>query len=143
MTGFLLDTNVVSEMLKPAPDAGVTEFLRTRHDSLWLSVVVLYELEYGVHLLPAGRRRFRLANRVAGIVANHEGRILPVTREAGQRAARLRARARRSGRPAQMADALIAGTAEAESLTVATRNTAHFVPFDVESIDPWTGKPGH
>ena len=142
MTGFLLDTNVVSEMLKPAPDARVTEFLRTRHDRLWLSVVVLYELEYGVHLLPAGRRRLRLATHVAGIVASHEGRILPVSRRAAQRAARLRARARCSGRPAQMADALIAGTAEVESLVVATRNTAHFAPFDVESIDPWTGQPG-
>lgn len=141
MTGFLLDTNVVSEMLKPAPDPRVTEFLRTRHDRLWLSVVVLHELEYGVQRLPAGRRRLRLATRVAGIVANHGGRILPVSREAAQRAARLRARARRAGRPAQTADALIAGTAEAESLVVATRNTAHFAPFDVESIDPWTENP--
>jgi len=143
VTGFLLDTNVVSEMLKPAPDARVTEFLRIRHDRLWLSVVVLYELEYGVHLLPAGRRRLRLATQVARIVANHEGRILPVSREAAQRAARLQARARRAGRPAQMADALVAGTAEAESLAVASRNTAHFAPFDVESIDPWTGQAGY
>ena len=143
MTGFLLDTNVVSEMLKTAPDVRVTEFLRARHDRLWLSVVVLYELEYGVHLLPAGRRRLRLATQVAGIVASHEGRILPVSRGAAQRAARLRARARRSGRPAQIADALIAGTAEAESFAVATRNTAHFAPFDIESIDPWTAQPGH
>ena len=142
MTGFLLDTNVVSEMLRPAPDARVTEFLRARHDRLWLSVVALYELEYGVRLLPAGRRRSRLATRVAGIVANHEGRILPVSRGAAQRAARLRARAGRAGRPAQIADALIAGTAEAESLAVATRNTAHFAPFDIEAIDPWTAQPG-
>ncbi len=142
MTGFLLDTNVVSEMLKPAPDPHVTEFLRARHDRLWLSVVVLHELEYGVRLLSAGRRRAQLATRVAGIVANHESRILPVSRGAAQRAARLRARARRAGRPAQTADALIAGTAETESLAVATRDTAHFAPFDVEVIDPWTGQPG-
>lgn len=142
MTGFLLDTNVVSEMLKPAPDPRVTEFLLARHDRLWLSVVVLHELEYGVRLLPAGRRRSRLSTRVAGIVANHEGRILAVNRAAAQRAARLRARARRHGRPAQTADALIAGTADAESLAVATRNTAHFAYFDVESIDPWTGQAG-
>ncbi len=143
MTGFLLDTNVVSEMLKPAPDARVTEFLRARHDRLWLSVVVLYELEYGVQLLPAGGRRLRLANQVAGIVAHHAGRILPVSSEVAQRAARLRARARRSGKPAQTVDALIAGTAEAESLAVATRNTAHFAPFDIDSIDPWSGQAGY
>ena len=142
MTGFLLDTNVVSEMLKPAPDGNVAKFLRERHDRLWLSVVVLYELEYGVRLLPRGRRRLRVATLVAGIVANYEGRILPVGREAAQRAARLRARSRRAGRPAQTGDALIAGTAEAESLVVATRNTEHFGPFDVESINPWTGQVG-
>ena len=140
MTGFLLDTNVVSEMLKPAPDPRVTAFLRARHDRLWLSVVVLHELEYGVGLLPAGRRRSRLAALVADVVESHEDRILPVDGEAAQRAGRLRARARRAGRTAQTADALIAGTADARSLAVATRNTAHFAPFDIASIDPWTGQ---
>ena len=142
MTGFLLDTNVVSEMLKPAPDGNVAEFLRARHDRLWLSVVVLYELEYGVNLLPRGHRRLRIATLVAGMVTSYESRILPVGRSAAQRAARLRARARRAGRSAQTSDALIAGTAEAESLVVATRNTEHFKPFDVESINPWTGHVG-
>ncbi len=139
MTRFLLDTNVLSEMLKPAPDPGVIEFLRARHNSLWLSVVVLYELEYGVSLLPPGRRRRRLAALVGGIAANYDDRILPVDREAARRAARFSARARRAGNPAQTGDALIAGTAEAGSLVVATRNTKHFAPFDVESINPWSG----
>lgn len=140
MTGYLLDTNVVSEMFRRAPDRKVAEFLRERHDRLWLSVVVLHELEYGVNLLPAGRRRFRLAALVAEIAANHEARVLPVTREAARRAARLRARARRAGRPAHTGDALIAGTAEAEHLVVATRNMEHFAPFGVESVNPWTGR---
>ena len=143
MTRFLLDTNVLSEVLKPAPDAGVIEFLRARHGSLWLSVVVLYELEYGVSLLPAGRRRLRLATLVAGIAANYDDRILPVDREAARRAARFSARARRAGSPAQTGDALIAGTAEARSLVVATRNTKHFVPFDIESINPWNSHVQH
>ena len=54
MTGFLLDTNVVSEMIKPAPDPRVTGFLRERHDRLWLSVVVLYELELRSPTAPRG-----------------------------------------------------------------------------------------
>ena len=143
MSRFLLDTNVLSEMLKPAPDPGVIEFLRARHSSLWLSVVALYELEYSVSLLPAGRRRVRLAALVAGIAANYGDRILPVDREAARRAARFAARARRAGSPAQTGDALIAGTAEAGSLVVATRNTKHFAPLDVESINPWTGHVRH
>ena len=129
MTGFLLDTNVVSEAIKPVPDPRVTEFLHDRHDLLWLSVVVLYEMEYGVHLLPRGRRRLAIATLIGGIVTNYENRILPVNREAAQRAARLRARARRRGRPGQTADALIAGTATANDLVVATRDTGDFAPL--------------
>lgn len=139
MTGFLLDTNVVSEAIKPVPDPRVTEFLHDRHDRLWLSVVVLHEMEYGVHLLPRGRRRLAVATLIAGIVTNYESRILPVNRDAAQRAARLRARARRAGRPGRTADALIAGTAAANDLVVATRDTGDFAPFDVEVLNPWTG----
>lgn len=142
MTGFLLDTNVVSEAIKPVPDPRVTDFLHDRHDLLWLSVVVLYEMEYGIHLLPRGRRRLAVATLIAGIVTNYENRILPVNREAAQRAARLRARARRAGKPGRTADALLAGTAAANDLAVATRNTSDFAPFDVEVLNPWTGTAG-
>ncbi len=142
MTGFLLDTNVVSEAIKPAPDPRVTTFLHDWHDRLWLSVVVLYEMEFGVHLLPRGRRRLAVATLIAGVVTNYEHRILPVNREAAHRAARLRARARRAGRPGQTADALIAGTAGANDLVVATRDTGDFAPFDVEVLNPWTGGSG-
>lgn len=142
MTGFLLDTNVVSEAIKPVPDPRVTEFLHDRHDLLWLSVVVLYEMEYGVQLLPPGRRRLAVATLIAGIVTNHENRILPVNRAAAQRAARLRARARRAGRPGQTADALIAGTAAANDLVVATRDTGDFAPFDVDVLNPWDRRVG-
>lgn len=139
MTGFLLDTNVVSEAIKPVPDRRVTEFLYHRHDRLWLSVIVLHEMEYGVHLLPRGRRRLAVATLIAGIVTNYGDRILPVNRAAAVRAARLRARARRAGRPGQTADALIAGTAAANDLVVATRDTGDFAPFDVDVLNPWTG----
>lgn len=142
MTGFLLDTNVVSEAIKPVPDPRVTEFLQHRHDRLWLSVVVLCELEYGVHLLPRGRCRLEVATLIAGIVTNYADRILPVNRSAALRAARLRAQARRAGRPGQNADALIAGTAAANDLVVATRDTGDFAPFDVEVLNPWTGGSG-
>jgi hypothetical protein len=142
VTGFLLDTNVISEAIKPVPNPRVTEFLHDRHDRLWLSVVVLYEMEYGVHLLPRGRRRLEVATLITGIVRNYADRILPLNREAALRAARLRARARRAGRPGQTADALIAGTAAANDLVVATRDTGDFAPFDIEVLNPWTGGSG-
>ena len=119
----------------PAPR--VTAFLREQHDRLWLPVVALYELEYGMRLLPEGRRRRQIRTMIAGIVASHGDRILPVGRNEAQRAAWLRARARHTGRPAQTGDALIAGTADVQALAVATRNIGHFAPFDIEVVNPW------
>ena len=138
MTGFLLDTNVISEVMKPTPHPRVTAFLQAQHDSLWLSVVVLHELEYGMRLLPAGRRRSRMRAVVAGIVATHGDRVLPLGRAAAQRAAWLRARAHRNGRPVQVGDALIAGTADVGALAVATRNVSDFAPFEIDVVNPWT-----
>ena len=141
MRGFLLDTNVISEAMRPAPNPRVAAFLRERGD-LWLSVVVLYELEYGVELIPRGKRQAEISSMIAEIVGNYGDRILPVGCEAARRAARLRARARRAGRPAQIADALIAGTAEAHVLVVATRNHADFAPFDIDVTNPWDAHSG-
>ena len=94
MTGFLLDTDIVSEVMNPAPNPRVTAFLREQRDRrLWLSVVALYELEYGMRLLPEGRRRRQIRTMVAEIVTSYSDRIRPVGRDEAQRAAWLRGRA--------------------------------------------------
>ena len=94
MTGFLLDTDIVSEVMKPDPNPRVTAFPREQHDRLWLSVVALYELEYGMRLLPEGRRRRQIRTMVAGLVTIYNDRILPVGRDEAQRAAKPTARCR-------------------------------------------------
>ena len=137
MKGFLLDTNVVSETGKPDPNPGVVSFLTDRVD-LWLSVVVLYELEYGVRLMPPGRRRDARQALLMHLNARFHRRVLPVGRHEAGHAARLCAHARRSGRSVHMGDALIAGTAVANDLVLATRNTGDFVPFDVDVMNPWS-----
>ncbi len=137
MRGFLLDTNVVSEVAKPAPDPNVTAFLAERID-LWLSVVVIHELEYGVRLMPAGRRRDARRATLTALTAGFHRRVLPIGREAAGHAARLRAHARRAGRAVHLGDALIAGTATANDLVLATRNVDDFAPFDIELLNPWT-----
>lgn len=137
VTGFLLDTNVISEVMKPTPNPRVTAFLQEQQDSLWLSVVVLFELEYGMRLLPEGRRRSQIRAVVAGIVATYGDRVLPLGSNEAQRAAWLRARAHRRGKPVQIGDALIAGTADANALVVATRNASHFAAFGIEVVNPW------
>ena len=136
VNGFLLDTNVVSELTKDTPEPQVIEFL-AGHSELWVSTIVLHELEFGLRLLPEGRRREDLQAMLADFIARYANRILPVAYEEGQWAARFRADARRSGCVLHLGDALIAGTARAHDLVIATRNTGNFNGLDVATINPW------
>ena len=136
MSGFLLDTNVVSEMVKPSPEGRVLEFL-TEQPDLWLSVIVYHEMKFGLDLLPQGSRRRRLSLVVSALFAEYDDRILPVDRPEAEQAAALRAEARKSGRTLNLADALIAGTAKTHGLCVATRNIADFDGLDVDVLNPW------
>ena len=107
MSGFLLDTNVISELTKETPHPGVIAFLAEQED-LWLPSLVVHELEYGVQLLPQGHRRDRLQALLTSIISTYADRILALDRPAAESAARLRAQARRMGRPLDLGDALIA-----------------------------------
>ena len=136
MNGFLLDTNVLSEMTRPRPNLQVVEFLATPAD-LWLASLVVHELEFGLRLMPPGNRRERLRSDLLSLLEGYEDRILPVDRSSAEWAARFRADAVRSGRPPDLTDILIAGTAKANDLAVATRNVADFEGLDVEVVNPW------
>ena len=136
MSGILLDTNVVSELTKEEPDARVIGFLNRQPD-LWVSTIILHELEFGLRLLPAGRRRQRLRAVLSKFVTEYQDRFLALERREAEQAAALRAHAQRSGRTVHLGDALIAGTAKAHDLAVATRNVLDFDGLDVEIINPW------
>ncbi len=118
------------------PDARVLSFLRAVTGA-WLSVVVLHELEFGLQRLDAGRRRERLQRALAEVVARYGDRVLSVDREGALLAAVMRVQAQRAGRVLHLADALIAGTAMAHDLAVATRNVGDFEGLDVPVINPW------
>ncbi len=136
MSGFLLDTNVISELTKETPHPSVVAFL-AEQENLWLPSLVIHELEYGVQLLPHGRRRDQLHALLASIVKAYDDRILPLDRPAAESAARLRAQARRMGRPLDLGDALIAGIAQSNVLTIATRNVGDFDYVEVAVTNPW------
>lgn len=136
MSGVLLDTNVISELTRPVPAPPVVAFLAAR-DDLWLSALVLHELEFGLLLLPHGSRRVALRDVLSEFIRRYEDRILPVGRRAAGHAARLRADARRGGRTLDLGDALIAGTARAHDLCVATRSVADFEGLDLSVTNPW------
>ena len=136
MTGFLLDTNVVSELTKKSPDPGVIAFL-SEQDNLWLSPIVVHELEFGLQLLPQGSRRDGLRQTLSELIAEYEDQVLPVKRKEAEWAARLRAQAHLSGRVLHLGDALIAGTAKSHNLSIATRNIGDFDGLDVDVLNPW------
>lgn len=136
MTSYLLDTNVISELTKNAPAQQVVSFL-SEQDDLWLPSIVMHELDYGLRLLPQGRRRSRLSEAQAGILAAYENRVLPLDTRGAEWAAHFRAEARRIGRPLDLGDALIAGTARAHAMTIATRNVADFESLNIDVFNPW------
>ena len=137
---IILDTNVVSEFLRPEPpDPDVEAWLDAQSKlDIYLTTISEAELKQGVGLMPPGRRRDKLANAIEAILAyDLEGRILPFDRAAAQAYAPIFALRRRIGRPINVLDCQIAAIAHSRSATVATRNTGDFENCGIEIINPW------
>ena len=132
---FLVDANVLSEPTKPAPDTRVVEWLRSHERELAVNPIILGELEYGILLLPAGRRRARLEQWfTAGV---QRLRVLDYDAATASAWARLLARLKKKGHAMPIRDSLIAATALAHGLTVATRNTNDFRNAGVAVENPF------
>ncbi|MBM3647291.1 MAG: type II toxin-antitoxin system VapC family toxin [Alphaproteobacteria bacterium] len=136
---FLLDTNVVSEWVKPRPDPGLVAWLaESDEDRLFLSVVTLTELRYGVERLAAGRRQRQLDAWLSDeLPLRFEGRMLPVDAAIAEGGGRLMALSEAAGRPIGTADAFIAATARMRSLTLVTRNVSDFTRVLEAVVSPW------
>ena len=141
MSGFLIDTNVISELARPKPAPGVIAFFQ-RETNFWLSVITLHELAYGAERVPDPARKTKLLAWIAEINAEFGSRILPLDTETAENAGRLRALANAQGRPAEPLDALIAATALSHGSTLVTRNTKDFAVFAIRLVNPWGGS-GH
>ena len=136
MTVFLIDTNVVSELVRPAPDPSVLRFL-ARESDLWLSVVTLHELNFGAaRIADVGRRR-RLTEWIEFVKARFRGRLIVIDQVIAELAGRARAHAMAQGRSVDPLDALIAASALSRSMTLATRNMRDFVALEVVAFNPW------
>jgi predicted nucleic acid-binding protein len=139
---ILLDTNVISEALKPAPSQQVVKWLNTHFAEAAISSVTIFELSAGLALLDGGRRREALENAVARMIRRFGARIYAFDTVAAQSAARLFAQARAQGLAlhqirAKLADLQIAGIASAYGLDLATRNAGDFASLGLRLIDPW------
>ena len=139
MSGFLLDTNVLSEVLRPLPDANVAAWLkRQAKDFLFLSVVTMRELRKGDTLLPQSTRRAQLEQSIGVLVPSwFAGRILPVTQAIAESWGVLDGQRQLAGRPLGVADGMIAATALEHGLTLVTRNVKDFAGLGVTILNPW------
>ena len=137
---ILVDTNVVSEPLRPVPEPRVAEWLDAQAlETLYLSAISVAELRFGVLSMPVGRRRERLHEDLERqVLPMFAGRILAFDLAASQTYAELMTKARTAGRSISVSDGYIAATAAANAMMVATRDTAPFEAAGLNIVDPWT-----
>ena len=135
---ILLDTNVVSEAMKPAPDEAVRAWLDEQAaETLFLSSVTIAELMFGIGALPEGKRKERLTEALDGVMELFADRVLPFDVDAARRYANLAVKARTSGKGFPTPDGYIAAIAAAKGFAVATRDSSAFDAANVTVIDPW------
>jgi len=141
---ILLDTNVVSELMRPAPSEAVLAWFAAQDAAdLYLSAIGEAELRRGAAMLPAGSRHDQLMAAIdAMITEDFAGRILPFDSNAAQAFVLVFLERRAAGRPISFADGQIAATARAQGAAIATRNTADFAGCDIAVIDPWAHQQG-
>lgn len=141
MSGFLLDTNVISEFARPdnKPDQRVKQWLETANsDSLYASVLTFGEIRRGIEKLSPGKRRTHLENWLEKDLHEwFEKRLLVINEAIANRWGLLAAAAQRTGKPLAIIDGLLAATALEHKLTVVTRNSADFTSAGVPILDPW------
>ncbi len=133
---FLLDTNVISEMMMPLPDPGVMAWMTANQDECSLSAITLAEMARGVEALADGKRKNELTKRLAFLQEDYSDRILPVDEIVSWEWARYVNRIKAAGHAISVMDSLIAATALASRLTVVTRNTGDFL--DVPTLNPFS-----
>jgi predicted nucleic acid-binding protein len=136
---ILLDTNVVSESIKPRPHAGVSSWLDALPPGLtFISSITIAEIESGLAIMPDGRRKTEVVRATRKALKQFEGACASFDALAAYRYADIRATRRRSGRPISYQDAQIAAIAVTAGLTLATRNTKDFEGIDgLSLVDPW------
>jgi predicted nucleic acid-binding protein len=142
VSGFLLDTNVLSELERPRPSPNVYAFIRrSALDSLYLSDVVLAEIRFGIENATSADRRNRLTMWLKDVIRPmFAGRILPVTEDVFLRWRWIVEVARRKGFTLDQSDSLVAATAGHHDLVVLTRDVEPFAQAEVDYLDPWLAR---
>ena len=139
MSGFLLDTNCISELIRSQPDPRVVDWMRAADESLlYLSVLTLGEIRKGAAALPQSKKRTYLETWLdLDLKVRFSGRILAIDNAVADRWGWLTAQAESKGRPLAAIDGLLAATALHQNLTIVSRNISHFISTQVPILNPW------
>jgi predicted nucleic acid-binding protein len=139
MSGFLLDTNCISELVRSPPDAHVVAWMRAVNESLlYLSVVTLGEIRKGAAILPQSKRRAYLESWLeSDLQVRFAGRILAIDNPVADRWGWLTAEAQLKGKPLSAIDGLLAATALHHNLTIVSRNVSDFANTPAPILNPW------
>lgn len=137
---IVLDTNVISEMMRSTPDATVLAWVETVGE-LHTTAISLAEVEYGIARIPEGRRKQEIATAAQAVFDDFREMILPFDVRAAHRYASIVASCERSGHPISMADGQIAAICAARRATLATRNTKDFESAGIPLVNPWRPLP--
>jgi hypothetical protein len=136
---IVLDTNVLSEVMRPAPSARVLRWLAAQPaERLFTTTIAQAEIFYGIELLPKGKRRYALQTAAEAMFEeDFAGRVLPFDSDAARMFAKIAAIRRGLGRPIAYFDAQLAAIAQSRDAAVATRNTSDFDHCGVGVLNPW------
>ncbi|WP_368496840.1 type II toxin-antitoxin system VapC family toxin [Herbiconiux sp. A18JL235] len=134
---IVLDTNVLSEPLRPNPSPGVVDWLAGLHEPVAITSVSLAELCRGAGALPRGRRRQRLEEGIENVARAFRRDLLPFEGNAARTYARMDEARTRAGRPLSVEDGMIAAICASTGATLATRNVSDFEDLDIDLVNPW------
>ena len=135
---YLLDTCVISEMVKPAPNSQVLEWLdNTPTDNLYLSVITIGEVRKGLTKIPDSKKKEALSNWLNTLLVNYKDRIYPIDLSVAENWGVIQGNAEKSGRPMASIDSLIAAIAYTHHLILVTRNIRDFEAIDLPIENPW------
>ena len=135
----VLDTNVISELMKTDPDPQVIAWLDSQSTgSVWTTSISIFEISFGLNALPDGTRKRSLQNAFEAMLADDlEYHVLDFDRTAANRAGEISAKLQGFGRPVEIRDVQIAGIVSVRNAILATRNLKHFQDTDISLVNPW------
>jgi predicted nucleic acid-binding protein len=135
----ILDTNVLSALMRQVPDAQLVEWLDQQpRTSIWITSITVLEVQFGLQIMAGGKRRALLIQGFEALLERIGGRVAGFDEAAARQAAELMAMRQKKDRPGDLRDTMIAGIALAQCATLATRNVARFDDISVPVVNPWT-----